>query len=161
MHSMDLNPITPCTGLESCSPLVLLLVGKFAQTKQILVCLCAGKEHISTGELQAAHGKRWSWEHLQRRSRWVPQECLCSVGWFVTYFTGCFHGHFPHPHKMLMLLNSWWLWGRHREIKVGDFLWVTEYRTYSWYPEIRAILNGPGRADPGPSGALALGQLPV
>lgn len=30
MHSMDLNTITLCTVLESCLPLVLLLVGKFA-----------------------------------------------------------------------------------------------------------------------------------
>lgn len=53
MHSMDLNTITLCTCLESCSPLVQLLVGKFAQTKQNLICLCAEKEHASRSKLQA------------------------------------------------------------------------------------------------------------
>lgn len=39
VQSVDLNPSTPCTGLESCSPLVLLLVGNFTEGKQVLVCV--------------------------------------------------------------------------------------------------------------------------
>lgn len=59
MHSLYINILTLCTCLESCSALVLLLVGKLAQAKQIfLLCLCAEEERASRSKLQAARGKR-------------------------------------------------------------------------------------------------------
>lgn len=141
------NHITLCTWLEPCSPLVLLLVGQFAQTKQIFfLYLCAQEEHASSSKLQAAHGKRWSCRHLQMNSRrWVPREGLCSVRWSITQMP--FVDIFPIRTECWRYSVAYGYegdWG----IKDRVFFSLIVYRACSCYDKIWALMNGSSTADP-------------
>lgn len=145
MHSMDLNALV----WSSACPLFCSWLGNVPRQSRSSWYLCADRQCASRSKFQTAHAKRSSCRHLQMNSRrWMPQECLRFVGWYVIHYTGFFHGPFPHPHTVLMLLNSLWLRGMHWLIKDGVFLQVMVYRIYSSSHKIGAIMNGFGMADP-------------
>lgn len=145
MHSMGLNRTMLCPCLESCSPLVLLLVGNLLRQRR------SWYAHVQKGSMPPEVNYRQLMEEDLQASANEQQE-MNAPGMPLLWGVMCnllqrFQSWTLFP-SMLMLLNSLWLWGMHWAIKDGVFLSATVYRIYSCYHKIGAIMNGPGLADP-------------
>lgn len=147
MHSMGLNSTMLCACLESCLPLVLLLVGSLLRQRR-----SSWYAHVQKGSVPPEGNYRQLMEEEDLQASANEQQemnapgvpLLCGV---ICNLLKRFQSWTLFP-SVLMLLNSLWLWGMHWAIKDGVFLSVTVYRIYSCYHKIGAIMNGPGLADP-------------